>query len=74
MSQKIQKTSDFPLTLEPSADYIRLNNEGGAPLATKEFALEVENQESRVSDTQSGPKPVMPRAPTLRLQCLFFEN
>jgi hypothetical protein len=41
-------------------DYIRLTNEGGAPLAAKQFASEkalVRIQESRVSDTRTAPKP-----------------
>ena len=42
------------MTLGRPPDYIRLNNEGGAPLATREFALVLGNQESRVSDTQLG--------------------
>ena len=60
VSQKIQKTSESVLTLRRGADYIRLTNEGGAPLATKEFAPKsalVEFQESRVSDTLPAPKP-----------------
>jgi hypothetical protein len=57
LSQKIQKSSKSLLTVRRGADYIRLNNEGGAPLATEEFALVLRNQESRVSDTQPGPKP-----------------
>lgn len=41
--------------------YIRLNNEGGAPLAGREFVsakafLEV-IQESRLGDTRRGPEP-----------------
>ena len=50
------------LTVRRGADYIRLNNEGGAPLATREFALVLGNHESRVSDTQPGPKPKSNRA------------
>lgn len=60
MSQKIQKISKSVLTPEQAADYIRLTNEGGAPLATKEFAPNTalaEIQESRVSDTLQAPKP-----------------
>ncbi|RWN47512.1 MAG: hypothetical protein EOS04_36345, partial [Mesorhizobium sp.] len=48
------------LTLWMGADYIRLTNEGGAPLATKKFASRsalCEIQESRVSDTRTAPKP-----------------
>ncbi|MER8867371.1 hypothetical protein NKI19_27335 [Mesorhizobium sp. M0751] len=59
-SQKIQKSSKSLLTLWTPPDYIRLNNEGGAPLATKKFASKSalrEIQESRVSDTQQAPKP-----------------
>ncbi len=65
------------LTLEAPPDYIRLTNEGGAPLATKEFAPNTaldEIQESRVSDTLPGPKPKAKRPTTSRLRCLFFEN
>ncbi|WP_245455065.1 hypothetical protein [Mesorhizobium sp. M9A.F.Ca.ET.002.03.1.2] len=54
-SQKIQKSSKSLLTLWTPPDYIRLTNEGGAPLATKKFASKSalrEIQESRVSDTQ----------------------
>jgi hypothetical protein len=54
-SQKIQKRSKSLLTLWTPPDYIRLTNEGGAPLATKKFASKsalCEIQESRVSDTQ----------------------
>ena len=60
LSQKIQKSPKSLLTLWRGADYIRLNNEGGAPLATKKFASETalrEIQESRVSDTRTAPKP-----------------
>ncbi|MEO9613322.1 MAG: hypothetical protein RIC34_17795 [Parvibaculum sp.] len=57
VSQKIQKSWISLLTLGAAADYIRLTNEGGAPLATKEFALVTGNQESRESDTQPGLKP-----------------
>ena len=59
-SQKIQKRSKSLLTLWTPPDYIRLTNEGGAPLATKKFASKsalCEIQESRVSDTQWAPKP-----------------
>ncbi|WP_258607732.1 hypothetical protein [Mesorhizobium sp. AR10] len=59
-SQKIQKSWKSLLTLWTPPDYIRLNNEGGAPLATKKFASKSalrEIQESRVSDTQKAPKP-----------------
>jgi hypothetical protein len=48
------------LTVRRGADYIRLTNEGGAPLATKKFASKsalCEIQESRVSDTRTAPKP-----------------
>ncbi|TIO06364.1 MAG: hypothetical protein E5X89_31805 [Mesorhizobium sp.] len=54
-SQKIQKRSKSLLTLWTPPDYIRLTNEGGAPLATKKFASKsalCEIQESRVSDTR----------------------
>ena len=47
------------MTLRRGPDYIRLNNEGGAPLATKKFASNTvldEITESRVSDTQPGRK------------------
>ncbi|MGX9180793.1 hypothetical protein ACWTU8_23435, partial [Mesorhizobium sp. BHbdii] len=59
-SQKIQKRPKSLLTLWTPADYIRLTNEGGAPLATKKFASRFalcEIQESRVSDTRTAPKP-----------------
>ena len=65
------------LTVWIGGDYIRLTNEGGAPLATKKFASKTalsEIQESRVSDTQTAPEPQAKRATTLRLRCLFFEN
>ncbi|MET2833090.1 hypothetical protein ABVQ20_40080, partial [Mesorhizobium shangrilense] len=65
------------LTVCRGGDYIRLNNEGGAPLATKKFASTTalrEIQESRVSDTRTAPEPRAKRATTLRLQCLFFDN
>ena len=58
-SQKIQKSSESLLTVWRGADYIRLTNEGGAPLATKKFASKSalrEIQESRVSDTRPGQK------------------
>ncbi|GLS38930.1 hypothetical protein GCM10010869_45270 [Mesorhizobium tianshanense] len=48
------------MTLWTPPDYIRLTNEGGAPLATKKFASKsalCEIQESRVSDTRQAPKP-----------------
>ncbi|WP_287245811.1 hypothetical protein [Mesorhizobium sp.] len=57
-SQKIQKRPKSLLTLWMGADYIRLTNEGGAPLATKKFASRFalcEIQESRVSDTRTAP-------------------
>ena len=77
-SQKIQKTSKSQLTLRRAADYIRLTNEGGAPLATKKFASKMpwlsEIQESRVSDTLPGQKPKADWSTTSRLRCLFFEN
>jgi hypothetical protein len=38
LSQKIQKSWKTLLTVRSTPDYIRLNNEGGAPLATPEFA------------------------------------
>ncbi len=53
-SQKIQKSSRSVLTVRRAAAYIRLTNEGGAPLATKKFALVERNPESRVSDTLQG--------------------
>jgi hypothetical protein len=68
LSQIIQKSSKSLLTPGRPPDYIRLNNEGGAPLATKEFALVLRNQESRVSDTRPAPKPKAEWATTLRLQ------
>ncbi len=65
LSQKIQKSSKSLLTVWRGADYIRLTNEGGAPLATKKFASKsalCEIQESRVSDTRPAPKPKAERA------------
>lgn len=38
LSQKIQKRRKRSLTVWEGGAYIRLNNEGGAPLATKKFA------------------------------------
>ena len=60
LSQKVQKLSNGVLTVLLGGDYIRLTNEGGAPLATKKFASKTalrEIQESRVSDTRTAPKP-----------------
>jgi len=60
LSQKVQKLSNGVLTVWIGGDYIRLTNEGGAPLATKKFASKTalcEIQESRVSDTRTAPKP-----------------
>ncbi|WP_292862397.1 hypothetical protein, partial [Mesorhizobium sp.] len=60
LSQKVQKLCDGVLTVLVGGDYIRLTNEGGAPLATKKFASKValdEIQESRVSDTRTAPEP-----------------
>jgi hypothetical protein len=77
LSQIIQKSSESLLTVRRGADYIRLTNEGGAPLATKKFASKsalCEIQESRVSDTRTAPKPKAERATILRLRCLFFDN
>ncbi|RWP71046.1 hypothetical protein [Mesorhizobium sp.] len=58
LSQKIQERLKWLLTVWTGADYIRLTNEGGAPLATKKFASRsalCEIQESRVSDTRTAP-------------------
>ena len=77
LSQKVQKLLGCVLTVWIGGDYIRLTNEGGAPLATKKFASKTalcEIQESRVSDTRTAPEPKAKRATTLRLRCLFFEN
>ena len=77
LSQKVQKLSNGVLTVLVGGDYIRLTNEGGAPLATKKFASMSalsEIQESRVSDTRTAPEPKAKRATTLRLRCLFFDN
>ena len=77
LSQKVQKLSNGVLTVLVGGDYIRLTNEGGAPLATKKFASRsalCEIQESRVSDTRTAPEPKAKRATTLRMRCLFFEN
>jgi hypothetical protein len=38
LSQKIRKSWKRSLTVWRGGDYIRLNNEGGAPLAAPEFA------------------------------------
>jgi len=38
LSQKIRETRKMALTVCGGGAYIRLNNEGGAPLATPEFA------------------------------------
>ena len=60
LSQKVQKHEFMVLTVWLGGDYIRLTNEGGAPLAAKQFASEkalVRIQESRVSDTRTAPKP-----------------
>ena len=60
LSQKVQKLGNVLLTVLVGGDYIRLTNEGGAPLAAKQFASEkalVRIQESRVSDTRTAPKP-----------------
>ncbi|TPL04355.1 hypothetical protein FJ938_16325 [Mesorhizobium sp. B2-4-14] len=60
LSQKVQKLGRVVLTVLVGGDYIRLTNEGGAPLATKKFASKTalsEIQESRVSDTRPAPKP-----------------
>ncbi|WP_292502633.1 hypothetical protein [Mesorhizobium sp.] len=53
-----KKDLKWLLTVWTGADYIRLTNEGGAPLATKKFASRsalCEIQESRVSDTRTAP-------------------
>jgi hypothetical protein len=47
-SQKIQKSSKSVLTLEAAPDYIRLTNEGGAPLATKKFASKIAPELSEI--------------------------
>ncbi|MGX9080955.1 hypothetical protein [Mesorhizobium sp. 98Argb] len=70
LSQKVQKLSGCVLTVWIGGDYIRLTNEGGAPLATKKFASKTalcEIQESRVSDTRTAPEPKAKRATTLRV-------
>ena len=43
-SQKVQKREKWLLTVRGGGDYIRLTNEGGAPLAAKKFALVTEIQ------------------------------
>ena len=77
-SQIVQKSWNRLLTLWEAPDYIRLTNEGGAPLASKKFAsttvVSEEIQESRVSDTRLGPKPKADRPMTPFLRCPFFEN
>jgi hypothetical protein len=60
LHEKSKKERSWLLTVRLGGDYIRLTNEGGAPLATKKFASRsalCEIQESRVSDTRKGPKP-----------------
>jgi hypothetical protein len=69
LSQKVQKLCEGVLTVLVGGDYIRLTNEGGAPLATKKFASKTalsEIQESRVSDTRTAPEPKAKRVTTLR--------
>ncbi|MBZ9858057.1 hypothetical protein LB566_30255, partial [Mesorhizobium sp. CA13] len=64
-----QKLLGSVLTVCLGGDYIRLTNEGGAPLATKKFASKTalsEIQESRVSDTRTAPEPQAKRVTTLR--------
>ena len=53
--KNFKKTSASVLTPKAAPDYIRLTNEGGAPLAAQKFALVEGNPESRVSDTLPGP-------------------
>ena len=75
--EKSKKHLRWLLTVLLGGDYIRLTNEGGAPLATKKFASKTalrEIQESRVSDTRTAPEPKATRATTLRMRRLFFEN
>lgn len=75
--EKSKKGRRSVLTVRGGGDYIRLNNEGGAPLATKKFASKTalrEIQESRVSDTRTAPEPKAKVAMTLRMRCLFFDN
>jgi hypothetical protein len=64
LSQKIQKSSKSVLTVRVTPDYIRLTNEGGTPLAVEKFASKsalCEIQESRVSDTRTGPEAASER-------------
>ncbi|TPM98092.1 hypothetical protein FJ977_14065 [Mesorhizobium sp. B2-1-3A] len=77
LSQKVQKLWNVVLTVLVGGDYIRLTNEGGAPLATKKFASKTalcEIQESRVSDTRTAPKPRCNGPRRCVKRCLFFEN
>lgn len=61
LSQKIQKSSKSLLTLRRPPDYIRLINEGGAPLATEKFASEtaldeIKREPRKRHSTGSGAK------------------
>jgi hypothetical protein len=40
LHEKVQKHDGWLLTVLVGGDYIRLTNEGGAPLAAKQFASE----------------------------------
>jgi hypothetical protein len=62
LSQKIQKSSRPVLTLRAAADYIRLTNEGGAPLATRKFALEFGKSREPRERHSTGPKPKSDKA------------
>jgi hypothetical protein len=56
LSQKIQKSSKSVLTVRRAPDYIRLTNEGGAPLATKKFALVVTKSREPRERHSTGPE------------------
>jgi hypothetical protein len=56
LSQKIQKSSKSVLTVRRAPDYIRLTNEGGAPLATREFALVKRNSREPRERHSIGPE------------------
>jgi hypothetical protein len=80
VSQNIQKSSKTLLTPKRAADYIRLTNDGGDAAGDNEVRFRVqpkvgENQESRVSDTQPGPKRKKANGPmTACLRCPIFDN
>ena len=62
------------MTVWRGAAYIRLTNEGGAPLAAKKFALVERFQESRVSDLCGALRRKRTGLRHRVLRCLFFDN